>query len=340
MEKFKIKNSQKLPGSIVEVAVEIPSESLLKHWTHAVGHVSEHIEIPGFRKGHIPEKVIVQKVGEMAILEDCAEHALEEVYPEIIKSEKLHPLGSPKVVITKIAKGNPLEATLRISVVPEITLPDYKTIAKKINSKKDDIAVEEKEVEDVINEIKKHHFKDENPSSAKAAAGRELTDETVKALGDFKDLADFKLKIKENLIKEKEYKAKEKKRIETIENIRRETKIDLPEVLVENELERMVHEFSAELARAGQTLEKYLSEIKKTEEDIKKEWKEKATERTQIELILFEIARLEKIEPKKEDVDTEVARMLEHYKTTPRERIVAFIEDALTKEEVFKFLEK
>lgn len=329
-----IKKHQKLPGSIVEVEVEIKEEAIMKHWEHAVGHVSEHLEFPGFRKGHAPEKMVVAKVGEMAILEDCAEHALQDAYSQIIEELKIHPLGSPKVVITKIAKNNPLEATLRISVPPEIKLPDYAKEAKKIMDKTETIEVTDKEVEDVVSEIANHHpKKDELKDGA-------LTDEFVQKLGGFKDLVDFKTKIKENIAKEKEFKAKEKKRIEIIENIRKGSTIDVPEILIENELDKMIHEFSAQLSRTGATLEKYLSEIKKTEEDVRNDWKEKAKERVEAELILFEISKLEKISADPKEVEKEADAMAEHYKNVPKDRILAFVEDALTKEAVFKFLEK
>jgi len=332
-QKYKIKKHQKLAGSIVEVELELPEENLLKHWSQALKHIGEHAELDGFRKGHIPEKVLVGKVGEMAVLEDCAENALENVYPAVVDELKIHPIGSPKVVITKIGKGSPLLATLHIYVIPEVTLPDYKSIVKKINAKKDTISVDEKEVESVVEEIKKHR------ATTEKAEVTELTDDFVKTLGAFKDVTDFRDKIKENIQREKEYKAKEKKRIEMIEGIRKESKVDMPEILVENELDRMVHEFSGQLSQTGHTFEKYLTEIKKTEADLRSEWKDKARERAENELMIFEIAKHEKIEPKKEDVEKEVATLSEHYKDTPRERLVAFIEDVLVKEEVFKFLE-
>ena len=197
-----------------------------------------------------------------------------------------------------------------------------------------DINVTDKEVEDVINEIKKYRSA-ENKDDKEI----EITDETIKTFGDFKDVEDFKNKVKENLSKEKEHKLKEKKRLEIIEGIRGKSEIEVPEVLVESELDRMVHEFSYELSRIGGTFEKYLGEIKKTEEELKDEWKEKAENRVKNELILFEIAKQEKIEPKKENVEKEISHMKEHYPETPEERIVAFVEEMLTKEEVFKFLE-
>lgn len=332
---YSIKKTQKLPGSITELNIEIQSLLLEKKWPEAVKHLNEHVNLPGFRKGHIPEKTLISQIGEMTILEESAELALKEIYPDIIAESKLNPIGSPNIVITKIARGNPLELTLRISLIPEVKLGNYNEISKKIMGKKEDIVVDDKEVLDVINEIKKYRSKD----APETKDEKELTDEFIKTLGDFKDVADFKQKIKENLSKEKEFKLKEKKRIETIEAIRGKSEIDVPDVLVQSELDRMIHEFSYELSRMGGTFEKYLSEIKKTEEELKNEWKEKALNRVKNELILFEIAKLEKIEPNKSEVEKETEHMKEHYPDTPSERIAAYVEDMLTKEEVFKFFE-
>merc|ERR1711879_63923 len=87
----------------------------------------------------------------------------------------------------------------------------------------------------------------------------EINDEFVKTWGDFKDVADFKAKIKENI-------GLEKKRNEIIEEIIDKSKVSLPQLLVNSELERMFGQFKSDVERAGLTYENYLKEVKKTEE--------------------------------------------------------------------------
>ncbi len=333
---YTIKKKEKLEGSVIEFQIEIDAAAIEKLWPHAIEHVGEHVNLPGFRKGHIPEKVLVSQVGEMAILEEAAEHAINDAYGDILKNARetneFNPIGSPKVVITKIAKGAPVEATIRIAMFPEVTLPDYTSLAKKVMSKKDEITVEEKEIENVFEEIKK---------SRPAEDGKplEITDEFVKTLGEFKDVADFREKIKENITKEKEYRAKEKKRIESLDAIREKTKIEIPDVLIESELDRMVQEFSGEISRMGATWQNYLTQIKKTESEIREEWKERAKTRVVNEIILFEIAKKENIKPNPEEVEKELKHLKEHYPDAADERLKLFIEEMISKEEVFKFLE-
>lgn len=348
---YNIKSLEKKEGSIVEITVEIESSVLESKWPKAIKELNESVKIDGFRPGHIPEKTLIEKVGEITILEEAAELAIEEVYPQIIKEKELKIIGNPKVVITKIARNSPLEVVIRVPVVPEIKLPDYMKIASKAMSKKDDSTeVTDKDVEAVMEELRAHRKQIEHDAKHHAGDGHDhsthekeevlpIDDDFVKTLGDFKDVLDFKIKIKANLKSEKEYKAREKKRIETIETIRKDSTIEVPEVLIESELDRMTNEFSHQLSRMGRDFEEYKKDTNKTDETIREEWKDKAKERVQTELILLEIARIEKIAPKKEDVERESQKMEDQYPGTPKERIVAFIDEVLTKEEVFKFLE-
>jgi trigger factor len=342
---MQIKTHTKEKGSIIRVEAEIPKEVLETKRAAAINHLKEHVELKGFRKGHVPEKTLVEHVGEMTILEESAELAIEENYTKILDELSLSPIGHPKIIITKIAIGAPLEFTAEIPVMPEVKLPDYKKISAKLKDKKEEVVVEEKEIENVITEVKKiqhhHAHKDHDHDHDHADHEHEeteLTDDFVKNLGDFKDVADFKEKIKENILKEKTFKAEQKKRLEIIDAIRKETEIDIPEVLVDSEIKRMTNEFEHELSKVGSTLEKYLSEIKKTKEEVQSDWKPKATERVQTELILLEIKKEEKIEVPKEELEKEVATIKSHYGDIDEERIKLFVDEMLSKEKVFKFL--
>lgn len=341
---MQIKKHTKEKGSIIRVEAEIPKEALEKKRASAINHLKEHVELKGFRKGHVPEKTLVEHVGEMTILEESAELAIEENYTKILDELSLSPIGHPKIIITKIAIGAPLEFTAEIPVMPEVKLPDYKKISAKFKEKKEEVVVEEKEIENVIAEVKKiqhHHIhKDHSHDHSDHSHDEEieLTDDFVKTLGDFRDVTDFKEKIKENILKEKTFKAEQKKRLEIIDAIRKETEIDIPEVLVDSEIKRMTNEFEHELSKVGSTLEKYLGEIKKTKEEVQSDWKPKALERVETELILLEIKRKEKIEVPKEELEKEVATIKAHYADIDEERIKLFVDEMLSKEKVFKFL--
>jgi len=168
----------------------------------------------------------------------------------------------------------------------------------------------------------------------------EVNDEFVKKLGDFKDVSDFKIKLKENIAKEKELKAKDKKRLLILEEIIKDSKIEMPKALIENELDKMEGQFKGDIANMGLQPEDYLKHIKKTWEDLRKEWKPDAEKRSKTQLILQKIALEEKLEPKKEDVEKESKHLKEQYKEADPERIKAYVEMIMVNEMVIKFLEE
>lgn len=329
----KIKNIEKKNGSIAEISVEISNDAVESRWSGGIKILAQNAKIDGFRPGHIPEKILVERFGELVVLEEAAKLAINEAYQKIISETDLKTIGFPKILITKIAKGSPLEILITVSTIPEIKLPDYAKIAKKIMAKEESFEVTDLDVEKVIEELKTQRRLTEKNETA------EVDIEFVKKLGSFNDMDDFKIKIRQNLKSEKEYKAREKKRVEIVEAIRKDCQIDVPDILIESELNRMIGEFSQNLTRMNKNFEQYKKDTGTTEENIRKEWREKARERAQNELMIFEIARKELLRAKKEDIEREVKHMIEHFPESPKERIEEFVEEALTKEEVFKFLE-
>lgn len=335
---------EKKDNSEVEIEAQIPVETLSKYKERAVKNLGKNIKIDGFREGHIPESVLSGKIGEQAILEEQAQLALADAYPDIIKDEKLAVIGRPEVTITKLAPNNPVEFKIKTALMPEFTLPDYKKIASGIKETKDADKVTDKELEVTLEQIKKGIAgQKKEGEDLPAQAGEkpvELTDDFVKTLGDFKDLEDFKTKIKENLSKEKQAKAKEKRRAEIMEAIIKETKIEIPAILIESELDKMLAQFKDDVSRMNIKFEEYLEKIKKTEEELRTEWKLDAEKRAKFQLILNKISVAEEIKIPEEEIQKEVTHILEHYKEAKPENVRVYIESVMTNEKVFQLLEE
>jgi trigger factor len=87
-------------------------------------------------------------------------------------------------------------------------------------------------------------------------------------------------------------------------------------------------------------LEDYLKHIKKTIEDLKKEWIPDAEKRAKLQIILQKISIEEKLEADKEEVEKETAKLIEYYKGSDPERTRAYVEMQLVNEKVWKFLEE
>ncbi|MFA6463537.1 MAG: trigger factor [Candidatus Paceibacterota bacterium] len=330
----KIVSITKLPKSEVEIKLEIESSEIEAKRPSVLRSLSQDIKMDGFRPGKVPEDVIVAKLGEATILEEALEEVLREFYPKVIEEKKIFTLGRPKIAVTSLEKGKTAQVIIKTDVYPEIELADYKKITPKIAKEKEETEVTEKEVTDAIDELKKYREKTEGVEKA------ELTEEFVKKLGDFKDVADFTAKLKENLGKEKELKAKEDKRVKILDAIIKDSKLEIPEILVEEELDKMTNEFSSTLSRQGFTFEQYKKESKKTEEEVRNDWREKAEKRVRGEILLIEIAKKENIKADHDEIHKEIETLKKHYPEADEARMHAFIEDLLTKEAVFKFLEK
>ena len=125
-----------LPNSEVEIIGEISAEIFMSGRNLAVKEFSEKAEMDGFRKGKIPEDILIKNIGLGAVLEKMAVIALEKEYPKIISEHKIRAIGRPEITLTKLVENNPLGFKIKTSVLPEVTLPDYKNIAKKILSDK------------------------------------------------------------------------------------------------------------------------------------------------------------------------------------------------------------
>lgn len=125
-----------LPDSEVELAGELPAETLLKFRPVALTKLGAEIKLPGFRPGQVPEAILEKQLGEERILWQMAELALKEWYPKIIEEQKLDPIGRPEIIITKLASGNPLGFKIKTALAPNFTLPDYQAIAKELNKTK------------------------------------------------------------------------------------------------------------------------------------------------------------------------------------------------------------
>ena len=231
--------------------------------------------------------------------------------------------------------------------MPEIKLPDYKKIAKKENAVEEKVEeVTEKQIEETIEQIRKMYAK-QNHTHAHGEMHKddeelplpEINDEFVKKLGDFKDVTDFKVKLKINIAKEKEFHAKDKKRGVMLEKLVVETKIEMPKVVIESELDKMEGQFKADIAQMGLQPEEYLKHIKKTWEDLRKEWRPDAEKRAKTQLILQKISLEEKIEPKKEDMEKEIKNLLKQHESADPERVKAYVEMVLINDAVIKFLE-
>ncbi|GAB6940029.1 trigger factor [Isoptericola variabilis] len=121
----------------VKLTVEVEYDELKPSIDHAYKHIAEQVNIPGFRKGKVPPRIIDQRVGWGAVVEHAVNDALSGFYRDAVTSESLRPLGQPEVEVTEIpakAGEGQLAFTAEVEVRPEITLPELSDIEITVDS--------------------------------------------------------------------------------------------------------------------------------------------------------------------------------------------------------------
>jgi len=148
--------TKKQPKNLIEIIVEIPVEEVDSFEKKALQELSQEKNIKGFRPGKAPLDLVKKELEETKIMEKTAEIAINEKYPKILKEQKITPAAPPEIEIQKLAPHNPLIFKLKISLMPNIRLGDY----KKIKIKTEKIEIDEKEVEKILEELKKMRRKE------------------------------------------------------------------------------------------------------------------------------------------------------------------------------------
>jgi FKBP-type peptidyl-prolyl cis-trans isomerase (trigger factor) len=345
---------KKLENAQVEIMVTLPSAQLEKERDAVVVDFLKNVKVDGFREGKVPHDIAMKEINPMQVLEEMAQRAISKAYVDILAKEDIKAIGHPEIMITKIAEANDLEFKIVTAVLPEVKLADYKKIAQTENKKESSSDIEEAEVQESINNLRRMRAQQEASKDAKEGEEPvswndvkeedlpEVTEEWVKTLGKFESIEDFKTKIKENLKTEKEGKNLEKRRIAIIDGVLEASTIEVPDMMVEYELDKMIHEFEGNIAMTGMSFDEYLKSISKTKEDYRTEWREQASKRAQTQLMLNEIASVEKIDPSDDMINEEVSKIMEQYKdqkNIDENNVRAYVATILTHQEVFKFLD-
>ena len=116
---------QTLSPTRVKLTVEVPFDELQPSLDAAYERIAKQVTIPGFRKGKVPARVIEQRFGRGAVLEEAVNDALPKAYDEAIRANNVTPIGRPEVDVTAIEDGKHLSFTAEVDVRPEFELPDY-----------------------------------------------------------------------------------------------------------------------------------------------------------------------------------------------------------------------
>lgn len=322
--------------SILTIKGVVPAALLTPFNTKAKRFMQDNLELPGFRKGKVPEDVFNKHVTPFLVASEGAELFFKESYPEIVTLSKKMVVGRPSIKIEKLAPDNPLEFTIEVDIMPEFDLPDYKKVVKGIE--REDAAsltATPEEIETTIKEL------------AVMALGKDveytpdkLTLDLVQKFGPFETIDAFKAKITETIAEDKKRKSIDSRRLKMLAALRDATPMIVPQALIDNETDRMLFELEQELEKMKLTKKGYLEQIKKTEEELRKEWSERAKERVATELLIDAVSIKEKIAPEDKEVTSEVEHMLRHHPTLEKERVEDYVRTQMRRQKTLEMLEQ
>lgn len=138
-----------------KVEIEVSAEDFNNYYSQTLKKISADAEIPGFRKGKVPENMVEKRVTKEGVLSEAAEIAIRESWAKFLAESKEEAISQPQVEVIKIAKGNPLVFTAEFEILPEIKLP--KLDSAKVE--KSSVEVTDQEVEDAIKWIQQSRAK-------------------------------------------------------------------------------------------------------------------------------------------------------------------------------------
>ncbi|MBI3685659.1 trigger factor [Candidatus Azambacteria bacterium] len=141
---------KKLPKSQVMFEVTAQPEEVANAEIRALGKLGAGIELKGFRKGKAPADMVRRHIGEERLFQEACFLLMDEKYAQIVKEFNVRTAGQPKVEVKKMAKGNPLVFTVTVAVYPEVTLPDYKDIARSLKKERMPVMVTDDEVKGAL----------------------------------------------------------------------------------------------------------------------------------------------------------------------------------------------
>ena len=335
----------------MEIRAEIPAEMLAHYRTLALKEIKKTAKLDGFRQGHAPEERIIQVHGESAILREAVQFAIQQELPELLAAQKLLIIESPRVTTDTPVAGKPLVFTARAALAPSVELPDYKKVAHKHTSQKEEISVSDEEHAQALLHLRRERSRiDKIESGLEAQKAAEesrsakeeelplLDDAFVQSLG-IESAEKFKDVLRTNIKTEKEMQAAEKRRALILDELVKDSTIKYPSALREYELDDMEARLKDDLSRIGQTFDAYLAQTKKTREEVRAEWKEPADKRAKVRLILAEIARKENIEPDEKALEHELGHARKAYPQADPDALRAHISHAMRNDATLRFLE-
>ena len=331
---MKLKYSAKIEkqeNSRVKVLVTVKSVDFETLLEEAKTKILGEAKLNGFRDGKVPFDAYVKSYGEFPIRQEMGYICVDKTYVEVIIGEKIEAIGRPEIAILKVVKGEDFEYQIVSDVLPKVELGDYKKYSKEFAVEEIKAATTE-EIDNALEELRRMRI----PEGTEAMP--ELDEAFLKSVGDFKTVDELKKRIEDNINNEKKWRAEEKRKGQIFEKLISDTKTEIPNSLVENELQKIEQKITGDLTQMGVSFEDYLKHMKKTVAEWKESEKENAKKQVILQLALHAISKKEDIKVSDSTVKNEVGHLMSQYKEIDEERAKAYTEEKMTNSLVAEYL--
>ncbi len=326
------KNIIKQPKSIVEVTVTAPWADFAQTWDQTLAKMASDVEIAGFRKGAAPLPMVEGQLNQR-LQDEVLKNAMPNFLIEALKGTDIIPIDYPKYDLISFTKGTQLQFKATITNRPTVTVGNYKTIKAVRPAIK---PVIDEEVNKVIDDLFKRWKTRQPVGSGSGVTGQGSSnqtqgpagsinfqggaqpptngqtsgpdDEFAKAMGAI-SLADLKTKVRKDLESNVQYNNELDYEESILQEVEKITTVELPEILIQDELNRMLVSLQRRVADMGLLLEDYLKGQNKTLDQIKTEWRPQAEKNVRMELGLAEIARMENVSISDAELQAEIDKI-------------------------------
>ncbi|KAB1502366.1 trigger factor [Corynebacterium sp. 320] len=123
---------EKLSATRTKITVEVPFEELKPEFDKAYASLAQQVNMPGFRKGKVPPKILEARLGRGVVLDQVINEMLPSRYSAAVDEHELKVLGQPEIEITELEDKDHVTFTAEVDVRPDIEVPDFSKISVEV----------------------------------------------------------------------------------------------------------------------------------------------------------------------------------------------------------------
>ncbi len=416
---------EKLEKNKAKITVKVDAQDWQNALQKAYEKTKNKYQIGGFRKGHVPYKVLVNAYGVGVFFDDALDIILPQEYGKVLEQEKeLDPVDTPEVGINAISDAT-LEFTLTVQCKPDFTLGKY----TGLEIARDKVEVSEEEVQAEINakleeagawipvvdraaqngdqvlidysgsvdgvkfdggtaekqtltlgsgmfipgfeeQVVGMNIGDQKDVNVtfpeeyheKSLAGKQavfavklheinikdvptLDDESVKDISEFDTVEEYKASVKSKIEEKKNAEADSKLENDLIQKIADDSKVEIPQCMIEQQIDDMIQEFEQRLQYQGLNAKDYYKYTGMTQEKLRENYKEMAEKNVKLRLTLEALLKAVQVPVSDEEIDEKIADManqagktFEEYKGYINEQYREYLRRDLITSKLFEYL--